>query len=58
MIELDMAQASLARMSALSPAHVSDLLRGQRGYLGDGWRRVLDAADLELSVRPKDQEMT
>lgn len=56
MIEQDMTQASLAARSGLKPAHVSDLLRGRRGSLGDGWRRMLDALGLELCVRAKEHE--
>ena len=56
MIDLDMTQAALASQTGLTPAHVSDLLRGRRGDLGEGWRRVLDALGLELCVRPKTQD--
>lgn len=56
MIDLDMTQTALASQTGLTPAHVSDLLRGRRGDLGDGWRRVLDALGLELCVRPKTRE--
>ena len=55
MIDQDMTQAALAGQTGLTAAHVSDLLRGRRGDLGDGWHRVLDALGLELCVRPKTQ---
>lgn len=56
MIDRDVTQAALAEATGLTPAHVSDLLRGRRGDLGSGWRRVLDALGLELCVRPKTEE--
>lgn len=56
MIDLDMTQAALAEATRLTPAHVSDLLRGRRGDLGEGWQRVLDALGLVLCVRSKGQE--
>lgn len=56
MIDHEMTRAALARTTKLSPGHVSDLLGGRRGDLGDGWCKVLDALGLELCVRPKAQD--
>jgi transcriptional regulator with XRE-family HTH domain len=52
----DIQQKDLAEMTGLSPQHVSDLLRGRSGNLGEGWEKVLNALGLRLIAVPKESE--
>lgn len=53
MIRQRINQTDLAEQTGLSRVHVNHLLTGHRGKLPDAWEKLLDALDLELTIRPK-----